>query len=403
MPKTKVIEISLVDTAGHPIGGVTARLTLSGRAGTFLTAKTGRDGNVTFDIPETTKGARVELSPIGGHWSIGRDWKLSGNSRLELRAVELPRANNGLGWWHNKMGVKASDATGGAGVRVGIIDTGCGPHPALSHVQPVGTFTDGKRALPGIEDEAEHGTHVCGIIAARVNSPTEFCGIAPATDLFVARVYKPGVTINQADIANAIDALVHERVHLINISLGASIPSRPLNESIENAWLHGAVCFASAGNSSGDVLWPGRHERVVAVTALGSSDDVPAESLGRLLLEGCSAPDGIFGLVFPAFSARGPQVGCCAPGVGIISTIRWAGSPSKAWGDLSGTSMASPLALGLISVLLGKEQKILKMNADEKRSESVFALLLEHCAASDLDQDQQGNGLPVLDLASAVA
>jgi subtilisin family serine protease len=367
-----------------------------------LTAITGADGKAVFRIPSRAKIARLELAPIPGHWSVGLDWNVTAASALKLQTAALPAEDGGVDWWKEKLGIVAAEAKAGAGVRVGVVDTGCGPHDALSHVHHLGTFAGGRKHLPETEDLAEHGTHVCGIIGARATRGRRYAGAAPASELFVVRVEELGAVIGQAEIANAIDALIEKGVHLINLSLGSPQASTVLNESIEDGWLHGAVCFASAGNNGGEVLWPGRHERVIAVSAIGSRAAVPAGSIGHLMLNGCSTADGMFGLVVPAFSARGPQVGCCAPGVGIISAVpdrtRRDGRDGG-WGDLTGTSMACPVALGLAAVLLGRNRGLTEMVADERRSERIVELFVNHCVPLDLDADVQGNGLPVLDLA----
>lgn len=398
MQQMKMLRVRLVDATGEAIPNVTARLRINGKKSVILTSRTCALGEVEFEVPERTKKGELELSPIAGHWSIGHDWDISAIQELQFKALRLPQANAGLGWWHEKLQIKSVGKVTTSGVRIGVIDTGCGPHAALSHVQSLGTFVDGKKGLAGIEDEGEHGSHVCGIIGARVTLASEYAGLASAADLFTARVPMVNALINQADIANAIDAMVDRDVHLINLSLGAETQSRALNDSIENAWLHGTLCFAAAGNTGDQILWPARHERVIAVTALGLPGPCPRGTLGARLLEKSSDPDRLFGMVFPGFSARGPNAYCCCPGVGIISTIRSDGYAVGAWGDLSGTSMASPLALSLLALVLARDGDVLRRKGDEYRGARIRELLELHCIPLDLDVDMQGNGLPVLDL-----
>jgi len=316
----------------------------------------------------------------------------------QFRVSPLTAAQSGLGWWHRAVRWTRSRGANGNGIKIGVIDTGCGPHPALSHVQALGTFIDNEHT-EGIDDDGEHGSHVCGIIAARPSSWERFIGMAPEAEIIVARVSRPGRYANQANIADALDAMVDRGVHLVNLSLAASEPSRSLIDSIANAWIHGVVCFAAAGNLGGDVLWPAKHELVVAVTALGRTAEVSEGSLGHLLLEGCGNLDNTNDFVFPNFCSRGPSVNCCAPGVGIISTLRTTDRSSPGhWGDMSGTSMASPLALGVLAAVLSSDLEFVNMPSDESRAKHAVEVLRNQCMPLALNEDCQGDGLPMLDL-----
>jgi hypothetical protein len=138
---------------------------------------------------------------------------------------------------------------------------------------------------------------------------------------------------------------------------------------------------------------------VVAVTALGRTAEVPAGSLGHLLLKGCRNIDKTYDFVFPEFCSRGPSVNCCAPGVGIISTLPTADtSPVGHWGDMSGSSMASPLALGVLANVLSRSADFFDMPADETRCKYAVEVLQNQCMPLAFSEDCQGNGLPMIDL-----
>jgi len=74
----------------------------------------------------------------------------------------------GAGWWHAALGIDLTDTQRGAGIRVGVIDTGCSPHPNLAHVKLIGAFVD-QQVFPSSQatDVAEHGTHTTGLVGAR--------------------------------------------------------------------------------------------------------------------------------------------------------------------------------------------------------------------------------------------
>ena len=391
--------VTVVGEGGDPIRGAVVRMTTR-KSWNVTVSRTNAAGHA--ELEARGKGAaRLEVSPIPGHWSIGMECPAE-QTDVQLRAVSLPPApDDGLGWWHHAVGA-AAGTEAARGIRVGVIDSGCGPHPALSHARTLGTFTDGRLPTADGLDADEHGTHVCGIVGARPARGAGFAGLAQAADLVVARVQQPGKLVSDADMANALDAMVTEEVDLVNMSLGAQRESVQLLDSIIDAWTRGTVCFAAAGNTAGDVLWPARHERVVAVTAVGRRGVAPPRTLSASRLQRCLGEDVTSDLVFPDFCCRGLGVTCCAPGVAIISTIpiEGAGQPLAAagWADMDGTSMACPVALGVLAVILGKDSDFLHMSRDEDRARHAWDQLEMHCVPTALDQDFQGNGLPMVDL-----
>lgn len=387
-------QVLLRDHHGTPIPDVSARLRV-GRA-RQIRVRTDASGRAEWHV-ENKARARLEIGPIPNHWSLGDDCQVDGSLR-ELQATRIAPARGGIGWWHKAVGIDSPMPDRGRGIRIGVIDTGCGPHAALAHVQELGTFVDGYRTN-GLTDEEEHGSHVCGIIAARPESADGFVGIAPDAELLVARVSDSTRRATQRNIADALDAMVEARVHLVNISLGAEAETvRAIRDSIENAWVHGVLCFAAAGNWGGDVLWPARHELVIAVSALGRETEVPEGSLGRLLLRDAREWDRHHDLVMPEFCSRGPAINCCAPGVGIVSTFRTAHpAAGGAWGDMSGSSMASPVAAAVLAVLLSRDEAFLGMDTDEARSRYAREMVENHCFPLQIRADSQGSGLIMLE------
>ena len=75
----------------------------------------------------------------------------------------------------------------GSGVKVGVIDTGSGPHPQLVIAGGFNAVT-GQNASDFGDNGDMHGTHVAGIIAARGSAPTGVRGLAPGVSLFSYRV-----------------------------------------------------------------------------------------------------------------------------------------------------------------------------------------------------------------------
>src|SRR4029453_8273261 len=97
---------------------------------------------------------------------------------VELAPVDLT-ATDSLRHFHTIGG----SLTVGAGVKVGVIDSGVdATHPDLS-------VAGGLGCVPGSPENqfgpsGSHGTHVAGIIAGRGAAPTGMRGIAPGAGIF---------------------------------------------------------------------------------------------------------------------------------------------------------------------------------------------------------------------------
>jgi subtilisin len=127
---------------------------------------TDKNGKASIGVPPGHVVSFVEPIPYAGFWIMLAEAPPSGST---IDCVPIAKSGpNGAGWWHEAMNVDVTDTNRGASIRVGVIDTGCGPHPNLAHVTLVGAFVDGG-VLPPDQgaDVAEHGTHTSGIIGAR--------------------------------------------------------------------------------------------------------------------------------------------------------------------------------------------------------------------------------------------
>ena len=113
----------------------------------------------------------------------------------------------------------------GKGVKVGVLDTGAGPHNAL-------VVTKGVCAVFGDTDQSftdthGHGTHVAGVIAAKA---ANFTGIAPAATLHAYRVFPrdPNVGASNFDNGWHLDGLsVRDRGDRTTPGKDRGDPERP--------------------------------------------------------------------------------------------------------------------------------------------------------------------------------
>lgn len=229
----------------------------------------------------------------------------------------------------------------GAGITVGIIDTGID----LQHQDFTGAIDpDSIDIVSGVkanvDDQGGHGTAVAGVIGARADG-YDARGIAPESTLLAVRAESscsPSCTFYHSDLARATGYAVANGAKVLNFSLGGSTLDPTFQTALANA-LNPAngehVIVAAAGNIAGnDPINPatflaggGAQGRGIAVGAVDA-----ANQLASFSNKAGTAKD--FFLV--------------APGVGVVSSAN--GGGSKAY---SGTSFAAPQVSGAAAVVWG--------------------------------------------------
>ncbi len=161
----------------------------------------------------------------------------------EYRRSNAAVAANALPAW--QLGV------GGAGVVVGIIDSGL----SNGNGEFTGRISTHSRDVTGagraIDDPAGHGTAVAAVLAAGRND-SNIVGIAPEANLLVLRAdngdCSDGCHFSDSAIAAGIDAAIAARARVINISLGGSTTSPVLHAAFQRATAADRVIVISAGN-----------------------------------------------------------------------------------------------------------------------------------------------------------
>jgi subtilisin family serine protease len=368
---------------------------------TTTTVTADAEGRVSLTVPTGRRLVAVEPIPYAGYWIMVAEAPAN-NSAIDCLPIAAA-GPSGNGWWHDVMGIDTSANDRGADIRVGVLDTGCGPHPNLAHVNLIGAFTDGG-FHPGdaaTADVAEHGTHTSGIIGARPTKVGDYAGMAPNCTLFHTRVFKgegPEDGPSNADLINAIDALSRDhQCDLINMSLGGGAPTQAEEDAICDAAERGTLCICSAGNENGPIDYPGAYPECAAVSAIGLLGWAPPGSFSfgnRPQEPDKLGTDNLFLAAFSCFAdAAGQALACCAPGVGIVSTVPDKGDQKGLYMEMDGTSMASPAACGALAVILGQSEAYKALPRDRTRSNAARMSLAQHCRAIGLDARYEGRGL----------
>ncbi|WP_374562435.1 S8 family serine peptidase [Ideonella sp.] len=350
--------------------------------GVGVAATTDRYGRAQLDFDEAPGEVQaLYVDPLHGGWPIRLASVVVSADGFEAIVPPLdlhaPDAR-GLVYGH-------PPAAGGRGVKVGVVDTGVGPHDNLAVVGGRNTTEEQPRRW---RDWDGHGTHVAGVMAATAEGWRR--GEASHVQLCAYRIFEDGVEeASTFAIAAAIKQAALDGCDLVNLSIGGGAADGAVRDAIEQAWGLGCVCIAATGNDGkASVAYPARYPKAVAVTAIGLRESWPAGAhLEWTLSPSAGKPLGGKPSFLARFSNRGDKVALTAPGVAIVSTI-----PNDRWGVMSGTSMATPVATGVLARRLAASP-VLDMPRDARRAEAILALATDHAEDLGLPATMQGKGL----------
>ena len=229
----------------------------------------------------------------------------------------------------------------GAGVRVGLIDTGVdSKHPDLrDRIAHTSSF------IPSPATNAaayRHGTAMAGLIAAVANNNVGIVGIAPLARIEVyeacwqLKANTDDAVCNTFTLAKAIAAAIESHVPLVNLSLGG--PADPLLSALVEEGLRRGVIFVGSTTDRADTF-PANVRGVISVG--GSEHEHTAAMLS-------------------------------APATHVL-TLR----PGGQYDFESGTSVAAAEITGIVALLLAEKSRL---------TATTIVSLLKESAASAADR-----------------
>lgn len=253
--------------------------------------------------------------------------------------------------------------TQGKGEVVAVIDSGVWTrHPDLrAALVPGHDFTGSDT----VEDDCGHGTEVAGVIGARANNGIGIAGIAPQAGIMPLRDGN-GCTVNLNDTMAAISYAVAHHVHVVNISAGTLpvvgdalfdlLEQQQFQAVVDDAWNHGTLVVAGAGNSDLPICAkPGGLQHVLCVGSVGP------DGVRSYYSQGDATHTADY-LVAPGGGGESTQ----APGADTgIWTTSWqpgttvgAGgdstTPPSGYADVEGTSFATPAVAAVAALLFSR-------------------------------------------------
>ena len=376
-PAANVISIRIVDAATHQgVAGaeISAFTNFATRDGE--TIYSAADGRAQFSLlgagPVALERFYV-FPPLAGYWGhFKSNFLLTDGLTIALQPIDMTKSDSLRHFYGN------SAPTAGAGVKVGIIDGGVGPHDDI--------VCEGD-----VDNGAGHGTHVAGIIAGRGSAPTGIRGLAPGVDLRSYRVFGVfGGLASNFTMSKAIDTAVRDhKCDLINMSMF-------LNDAADDPAVRGALEDAREAGTL-----PIRLREMLSVNRSHTR---------RAMRCASQCQRSVAPILFRPIQLRRPmwllrsattrrttlrlsripesEIDVAAPGAGVVSTV------PGGYGVMSGTSMACPAVTGIAARLLAGNAEVLQMSRGPERSARMAQLVMSAASSLGFAAELQGAGLP---------
>ena len=230
-------------------------------------------------------------------------------------------------WYLKALNVQeAHSITKGAGIIVGLIDTGTFPHPDVRrNILPGADFVDGESGN-GRNDNAGHGTGMAALIAGHGRGSDGILGIAPSAKIVPVKTSNDKNKAPAPAIGKGIGWAVRQHVKVINVSAGVG-PAFEVEDAVAAALDADIVVVASVGNTSsnGVIGYPAAIDGVLAVGALGRNGN------------------------YASLSLKDSKVQICAPGVDITTA-----APENKYVNVDGTSPSAAIVSGAVALVRSK-------------------------------------------------
>lgn len=192
-----------------------------------------------------------------------------------------------------------------------------------------------------INGDHYHGSHVAGIIAAKLNNSKGIAGVCPNCKIMTIKANMPNTDeFYTSSLVASVEYATQMGANIINMSLGGPISSDTLYQAaIQAAISANIVTVAAAGNDHSNMdntpVSPASFPEVIAVSATNGTE------------------------FDSSYSNFGSAIWVSAPGTNIESTIT---GSNRAYAFLSGTSMATPVVSGVIGLLKSLQPRLTVAN-----------------------------------------
>lgn len=282
--------------------------------------------------------------------------------------VNIDRVYNEPGQWYiNRTSIpQAWDITkGNSEVIIAVLDTGTSPaHPDLSskiiaYYNCISSnaydLTSPCTSSSGMDGQG-HGTHVAGIAAATTNNSIGIAGAGYNTKIVSFKTLDDsgsGYASYNLRAFNHLKNSYSNKKVIINMSLGGPVPLTSYNpylEAVKDMYDSGFIIVAAAGNDNENTMfYPAAASETVSVGALNRFDTKASYSNYGSSWVDVSSPGGDLCTKGQVFNGKT----CLETYFGIdkIASTYPTSLNSEGYAILAGTSMATPLVSGILSLV----------------------------------------------------
>lgn len=220
-------------------------------------------------------------------------------------------------------------------------------------------------------DDAGHGTHTAGTVAASTQNGQGVAALGYPVELIIYKGLDSNGSGDDVTLSNAIMKAADAGARVVSMSLGGAGYSQSLQDAINYAWQRNTLVVAAAGNSNVSTLtFPAGANHAIGVAASDSTNNRAS------------------------FSNYGSYVDIAAPGVSILSTYP-VNKNTGGYATLSGTSMATPHVSALAGLVAGTTPNVPMDAVAQRIQQSANSTYANGGWFQDL-------GYGVIDAASAV-
>lgn len=391
------IRFRIMGEGDRPLAGAGLTVIGQGYAAQAVSDSSGSANVTFFDAEGDIDGIRaVHVQAPADHWGcILQDPVLDAAEANVIKLNPLPLsitkapAEKTIPWGQKAMNLDRLLGAGltGARVKIALLDSGCdNTHPLLRHVTRGADLTRRDGAKDWTHDDIGQGTHCAGIICGTGGTTPGLNGIAPSAEIHVFKLSPGG---HLSDLIEALDHCIERQIDIVHIGVVSDQFSELVTHKIIEARLKGVACIACAGDAIGPVQFPGVVPGVLCVSAVGRLGEYPQDTPHALTaIPELIGPTGYFTM---NFSASGPSIGVCAPGVAVISSVPGGGLAAR-----DGTATAAAHVTGFAALILAHHPlfRSAHENRSEERVNALFDLIRNSAVAPVFDPMRVGAGMP---------
>ncbi len=243
-------------------------------------------------------------------------------------------------WYHTLVGSEAAwdISQGSNSVKVAIVDNAvfCGHNDLTTFAQWDVADNDNNAAPPSYYNADQgwsHGTHCAGLATADINNATGIASLGANVEVIGVKCTPNTATSGSVWYSyEGVQWACQNGARVVSMSFGGATASAAF-QSLINAYPD-IVFIAAAGNDGATALmYPGAYNNVICVGSVDANDQRSS---------------------FSNYNGTTPFVDIASPGGfsygGLYSTVYTANS--NGYGQMGGTSMATPFAAGLVGNML---------------------------------------------------